>query len=106
MNVAIFRFSFKNVLRGRSRVMLCILSVAVGIAALLLLYCVGDGGERAVTEMLRGFGFSGSLIVPNNGFGVASPLYEEDAEYILTEVPGVENAIAFTTRYGAVRTDR
>lgn len=106
MNGAIFRLSVKNVVRGRSRVMLCILSVAVGIAALLLLYCVGSGGEQAVTEMLEGFGFSGFLIVPNNGIGQASPLYAEDAEYILTAVHGVEHAIAFTTRYGVARSDR
>ena len=106
MNGAIFRLSLKNVVRGRSRVMLCILSVAVGIAALLLLYCVGSGGEKAVTDMLEGFGFSGSLIVPNNGIGQASPLYAEDAEYVLATVRGVEYAIAFTTRYGVVRSDK
>ena len=106
MNAGIFRLSFKNVVRGRSRVMLCILSVAVGIAALLLLYCVGSGGELAVTDLLESFGFSGSLIVPNNGFGQTSPLYAEDAEYIRSSVRGVENAIAFTTRYGFARSDR
>ncbi|MBR6557270.1 MAG: ABC transporter permease [Clostridia bacterium] len=106
MNSGIFRLSFKNVVRGRSRVMLSVLSVAVGIAALLLLYCVGSGGGKSVTDMLRGFGFSGALIVPNSGFGSASPLYAEDADYILDAVGGVEKAIAFTTRYGVVRSSR
>ena len=98
-------FLLKNVLRGRSRVFLTVLAVAVGIAAVVLLYCIGSGGELSALRFLESFGFSGALVVPNEGLSVRSPLLEEDEE-LISSLSGVEDAIAFTTKYGTISSAR
>lgn len=99
----IFRFSLKSITRGRLRVFLTVLSIAIGVIAVVIISCVGSGGQAVVVGELKTMGISGLMVFPNESVSRISELKAEDAQTIARNVGNVALAMPFSTKYGMMR---
>lgn len=100
----LFRYALCNVLRGKLRSVLTILSIAIGVASVVLVLTIGDGGREAVTEELNSIGLDGIVIYPKQA-AVAQGviLTDQDAIGIQNNVRSVNVAMPCMVRYGSFR---
>ena len=85
--------AFQAVLRNRTRSALTMLGVFIGVAALIIMVSVGQGGNEAVLKQIQSLGTNLLVVVPGavtsgglrSGAGSASVITIEDAKAIRRE---------------------
>jgi putative ABC transport system permease protein len=96
----LFRFAWTALSGHRLRTILCTLAVAIGVASVVLLTALGEGGRIYVTGELATLGSNLIIVLPGKieteGMvpfvgGVPNDLTLEDAEAIQRRVPSVTN---------------
>jgi putative ABC transport system permease protein len=101
----LFRFAWTALKGHRLRTVLCTLGVAIGVASVILLTALGEGGRIYVTGELATLGSSLIIVLPGKvetrGMvpfvgGVTHDLTLEDAETIQRRIPAVSRMAPLT----------
>jgi putative ABC transport system permease protein len=102
------KLSLEALAANKLRTGLTMLGIIIGVGAVIALMAVGQGSQKAVTDQIAGLGSNLLFIRPGQtssggvraAFGSASTLTEDDADAILTGVPGIV-AVAPQTSSGS-----
>lgn len=100
--VDILRLAFGNLKEKPLRTGLCVLSVAVGTGALMMISAAGVFGQTQVEEGLRTLGVSG-LTVYLDEYGAGTPLSAEAADKMCGAIEGIGNLMPIKAKTGNVR---
>ncbi len=87
----ILMLSIKNVSRGKSRVCLSVIAVAVGIASVIMLASVGNTANNFIEERLGGIGLDGLMVYA----GEQEKLSPKDAADIAENIKGIKSSMPF-----------
>ena len=87
----ILTLSIKNVSRGKSRVCLSVIAVAVGIASVIMLASVGNTANNFIEERLGGIGLDGLMVYA----GEQEKLSPKDAADIAENIKGIKSSMPF-----------
>ncbi len=95
----VLSFAFEAILRGKTRVILTLLSISIGVCSVFLISTLSKNGISAVDRELDKIGFESISVF---GSDENSKLYIEDIESIL-KTPGVDDASPMVIVYGGCR---
>lgn len=86
------RLATQQIAKNRLRSLLTILGIVIGIASMIAVISVGDGGQERINAELAKFGINRAWIFSEDGIGMAvgGVLTMEDAEIIKQRVQGVK----------------
>jgi putative ABC transport system permease protein len=90
------RLAVRALVRNRSRSLLTMLGVIIGVAAVVVTVAIGAGARASVSAQINGLGSNLIIVIPGNltqggvntGTGAASTLTPDDG-LALTKIPGV-----------------
>jgi putative ABC transport system permease protein len=90
------RLAMRMLARNRSRSLLTMLGVIIGVAAVIVTVAIGAGARTSVAAQINGLGSNLIIVIPGNltqggvntGTGAASTLTPDDG-LALTKIPGV-----------------
>lgn len=99
----LIKYSFSNVFRGRLRSVLTILSVAIGVASVILVLTIGDGGREAVAAQLDKIGVNGTLVFPKQTAIAAGVVLTDSDAYELENIRGIDRSMPLMVRYGSYK---
>jgi putative ABC transport system permease protein len=99
------RVAIDSLLRHKTRALLTMLGIIIGVGAVVAMVAVGQGAQMAVETQIASLGTNVLMVFPgatsfggvSSGAGVAKALDEGDIEAIRTEAPAVA-AVTPTTR--------
>lgn len=92
-------FSFQAILRGKSRVLLTLLAISIGVCSVFLISTLSENGTNAVDRELDKIGFECISVF---GSDENSKLFQEDVE-MLEKAKGIEAASPMVIVYGGCR---
>jgi len=101
------RIAIDSLLRQKTRAILTMLGIIIGVGAVIAMVAVGQGAQAAVESQIASLGTNMLMIVPgatsqggvSAGAGMAVTLKEDDVEAIREHCPAVA-AVSPTTRTG------
>ncbi len=96
----VLRLAARNAWRGRMRAVLTALSVAIGVASVMLISSLGDSGCAMVEREIAKLGLSGITIYAARGDVSLAP---QDAQTVIQRVPGAEEAQPLILEMGGYR---
>ena len=73
------------------RSFLTVLGITIGIASMITVISVGDGGEVRIKAELEKFGVNRVWILPNDLKGMTVTLKSDDSDLLLSSVPGIKD---------------
>jgi putative ABC transport system permease protein len=73
------------------RSFLTVLGITIGIASMITVISVGDGGETRIKAELEKFGVNRAWILPNDLKGMTISLKSQDSDLLLSSVPGIKD---------------
>lgn len=97
-----FKLSFMNVTRGKSRNIITILSIIIGISSYMLVSSVGNIGEYLVKKELDNLGLKGISIYKNKDVA-SDPIYAMDAERLERRFSDIEIALPVVLDAGKIK---
>ncbi|MBE6915014.1 MAG: FtsX-like permease family protein [Ruminococcaceae bacterium] len=101
MNFAnVVRFAVQSTLRGRIRVILTVVAIAVSVGSIMLIRMLGDAGVSVVNQELDKIGFESLAVFGSNE---KSKLSEDDADVIRENVGVVSAASPIVMEYGSYK---
>jgi putative ABC transport system permease protein len=88
----------RNLLRNKTRSLLTMLGIVIGIASVIAMVAIGEGASRRVESQVRSLGSNMIMVMPGTlqasgvslGGGSSMTLTPEDAEAIHRTIPGVK----------------
>lgn len=98
----IIKLSFLNVFRSKTRNLLTILAITIGVSSVLLVYSIGESGENIVNQELNKLGLNGISVFSNQSPN-AVPLYAEDAENLENRFTCIERALPIVLETGSLK---
>ncbi len=107
----IFTIAVQSLARNKTRSLLTMLGVFVGVAALIAMVAVGQGANQAVARQIASLGTNLLVVQPGaarsggarGGFGSASTLTVSDVEAIRAEDPAVSDVSYLIRQSGQVQ---
>ncbi len=97
----IFRIGAKNLRTNRMRTWLTVMSIAIGVASVVLIVSMSDSGQQAVSDELDKLGIHGMTLYSKNA--ETMPLTVEDVEKIKEKIPEISDALPLVVEYGSYR---
>jgi len=102
---AYLKFAWSSITNRKTRSLLTIIGILIGIAAVVALVSVGQGMQDAINEQLKTIGSNRLIITPGGGIMagpatsglVTAKLYEHDVD-VVRDVRGVDYAIGVLTK--------
>lgn len=94
------RCAVKNIFRRRSRSMITVLGIAIGMCSVVLVSAVGDVGKSMIEQELSGLG-AGSLTVSVDQAISDASIGQEEVE-VLSRIDGVEQVSPMAVEYAYV----
>ncbi len=93
------RVAVDSLLRHKTRAILTMLGIIIGVGAVVAMVAVGSGAQKAVESQIAALGTNFLMIFPgalqyggvSSGSGAAQSLTEDDVKAILDECPAVNN---------------
>ena len=98
----VLKISKLNTFRGKTRAILTILSITIGIAAVLLISSIGKTGERVVVNEIQKMGLQGISIYPTDSGG-SEILLASDVDVLKSRFSEIEAAIPMVFDYGSFK---
>lgn len=98
--IDLFRCAVKNIVRRRSRALITVLGIAIGMCSVVLVSAVGDVGKNLIEQELSGFG-SGSLTVSVDR-SVTNVAIGAEQVQTLHAIDGVEEVSPMAVEYAYV----
>ncbi|MEK9135670.1 MAG: ABC transporter permease [Bacteroidota bacterium] len=103
----IIRIAFDSLLRQKTRAILTMLGIIIGVGAVIAMVAVGQGAQSAVEAQIASLGTNILMVIPGSthqggvsaGAGAAVTLKEDDVEAIRERCPAVD-AVSPATRTG------
>ncbi len=92
------RNALRNILRKRGRSLLTVISVAIGVAAVVLTGTIGDMGRSAVASEIDSLGIGGLSVTADKRLRLTQ-LYADDLE-LIRRLDAAEGAIPVMMKYG------
>lgn len=91
------RMALRALAVNKTRSLLTMLGIIIGVGAVIVMIAVGAGARARVAEQIRSIGANLLILLPGTttsggarlGFGSAPTLFDEDAAAIRRDVPGV-----------------
>ena len=101
------RIAFDSLLRQKTRAILTMLGIIIGVGAVIAMVAVGQGAQSAVESQIASLGTNMLMVMPgatfqggvSSGAGAAVTLKEEDVEALRERCPAVA-AVSPATRTG------
>lgn len=100
-----FALAMKQMTRRKCRTALCGLSMAIGVAAMLVITAVGSCGQRQVARAIDDLGLSGLTVYVSQSAN-GQKLTEKQAAALQAALPQVESAMAVKAQTSSYRTAR
>lgn len=97
----IFRIGAKNLRTNRMRTWLTAMSIAIGVASVVLIVSMSDSGKQAVSDELEKLGIHGMTLYSKNAETI--PLTVDDVKKIKEKVPEISDALPLVFEYGSYR---
>ncbi|MEG1641954.1 MAG: ABC transporter permease [Synergistaceae bacterium] len=95
--VSLFEISItaiKALIRNKTRSMLTVLGIIIGVAAVIAAFAVGAGANKIIDEQISSLGSNFIIVFPDRSAsaanGIARPLTDDDAKAITKEVSGID----------------
>lgn len=98
--IDLIRCAVKNIFRRRSRALITVLGIAIGMCSVVLVSAVGDVGKNMIEQELSGFG-AGSLTVSVDK-SVSNLAIGDDQVQTLSAIDGVEEVSPMAVEYSYV----
>ena len=101
----VFGLAIGNARKSRMRSILTLLSVAIGVASVLIITSLGEGGQSSINKELSKLGINGITVFANSAVSqnARQALSQQDVEYLKNRVVGVENAMGIVNKYGSYK---
>ena len=93
----LIRCAVKNIFRRRSRAMITVLGIAIGMCSVVLVSAVGDVGKNMIELELNGLG-AGSLTVSADKAVSNATIGEEEVQ-VLSQIDGVAEVSPMAVEY-------
>lgn len=97
----IFKIGAKNLRNNRMRTWLTAMSIAIGVASVVLIVSMSESGQNAISNELDKLGIHGLTLYSKNVDTM--PLTVEDAESIKEKIPEVSGVLPIVVEYGNYR---
>ncbi|QQG52957.1 MAG: ABC transporter permease [Candidatus Falkowbacteria bacterium] len=107
MNLEIIKMAFESLLAKKTRTLLSMLGIIIGVATVIAVFAVGKGAQESVNSQFQNLSANSILIMPNRGRGFtsSSKLATGDAQLLLSadHISSATGAIQgnATVSYGA-----
>lgn len=94
MNLEIIKMAFESLLAKKTRSLLSMLGIIIGVATVIAVFAVGKGAQESVNAQFQNLSANSILIMPNRGRGFtsSSKLKTSDAVLLLEKVEHVSLA--------------
>ena len=92
--------ALRNLGRKKFRTILTVSGIAIGVASVILIGAIGEGGKQAVATELDSLGINGLNIAPNSGSTSSKTQIGDDDVTACTKVNGVKSAMPVITQAG------
>lgn len=95
-------FSMRGVMRGKAKMTLSALAVAIGVSFVLLISSLGEAGRQSIIGQLEQIGISGLTLYADTP-ATTGTLTAEDASYVEKHVDVVDCAMPVNIEYGGYK---
>ena len=94
MNLEIIKMAFESLLAKKTRSLLSMLGIIIGVATVIAVFAVGKGAQESVNAQFQNLSANSILIMPNRGRGFtsSSKLKTADAALLLEKAEHVSSA--------------
>lgn len=92
------KLAVRNLSRRRTRTLLTVLSIAIGVLSVVLIMAVSNGGKAAFNKELSSMGVGG-IMVGRDAFSEQTALGSETELEVIKGLQGVDNAIPVVVQY-------
>ncbi len=96
----VVQFSIQATIRGRSRAILTITAVAIGVCSVMLISTLGHAATTTVNHELDKIGFESLAVFGNDE---SSKLYASDSDLLQSKIPNISSASPIVMLYGSYR---
>ncbi len=97
----IFIIGAKNLRTNRMRTWLTAMSIAIGVASVVLIVSMSDSGQQAISDELDKLGIHGMTLYSKNV--ETMPLTIEDVQKIKEKIPEISDVLPLVVEYGSYR---
>jgi len=106
----IIRVAFKSLLKTKTRTMLTMLGIIIGVAAVITMLAIGQGAKKVVEEQISSMGTNVITVMSNfnrnavrTEAGSGNALKIDDVEAIIQNVPGINYISPITGVWGQLK---
>ncbi len=94
--------AMRGAIRGRMRTILTIAAISIGVASVILITSLGEGGKSAIAGELDGLGINGITVFASGTEDGAPAIYPEDVKRIENRVKSIKKAMPLNLEYAAI----
>ena len=95
----IIRLSLLNIVRSKLKTILAVLAVAIGVAAVVIIATIGEGGKNLISNELDKMGVNGLIVYKKSGQQYTDSFTNYDINKIQS-FDGVTNVVSLLSEYG------
>ncbi|MDL2324834.1 ABC transporter permease [Ruminococcaceae bacterium OttesenSCG-928-A16] len=100
------KMAFRNIIGNKMRSLLTMLGIIIGIAAVIIVLCIGSGGQKSMQDQLSGIS-NGSVYIYMGGEDMTRADYMTDGDVeALKKIPGISGVSMVTSTNGTARGTR
>lgn len=100
------KMAFRNITGNKMRTLLTMLGIIIGIAAVIIVLCIGSGGQKAIDQQLSGIA-NGSVYLMASGEDATNSDYFTDMDLdAVRQIPGVAAVSMTVSASGTARGTR
>lgn len=110
-----FKLAYRSLKAAKARSFLTMLGIIIGVMAVVLMVCIGQGVKQQISGQLGRYGKNVLLIQPSSGnssaslltslSGASSSLLTENDLRTVQKTPGIDAAVPIATATGSMRGD-
>ncbi len=94
MFIEIIKMAFESLLSKKTRTLLSMLGIIIGVATVIAVFAIGKGAQKSVSDQFQNLSANSILVMPNRGRGMtsSSKLKTSDATLILESAENIKSA--------------
>lgn len=104
MNIEIVKMAFESLLANKTRTVLSMLGIVIGVSTVIAVFAIGQGAKKAVDEQFQGLSANSIIIMSMRGRGTtgSSKLTSSDSVVIVKNAEHISNATAVVQGNGTI----
>ena len=102
MRIEILKMAFESLLANKTRSLLSMLGIIIGVSTVIAVFAIGQGAQNAVDEQFAGLSAKSIMVMQMGGKSASSKLSIDDVAVIKEQSQNIEEATGILQGSGAV----